>query len=74
MQACSLVLRVFYESMFLAIADDVLIVQESMKMELRLAAPCDGIVATLACAEGDMVERHGLLAEVQPQDAPQAAP
>jgi 3-methylcrotonyl-CoA carboxylase alpha subunit len=53
-------------------AGDILIVQESMKMELRLSAPCD-VVAALACAEGDMVERHGLLAEVQPQDAPATA-
>ncbi|MDP6708034.1 MAG: biotin carboxylase N-terminal domain-containing protein [Alphaproteobacteria bacterium] len=52
-------------------AGDILIVQESMKMELRLAAPCDGVVAALACAEGDMVERHGLLAEVHHQEIPE---
>jgi 3-methylcrotonyl-CoA carboxylase alpha subunit len=47
-------------------AGDVLVVQESMKMEIRLTAPCDGVVATLACAEGDMVARHAFIAEVRP--------
>jgi biotin carboxyl carrier protein len=37
-----------------------------MKMEIRLTAPCDGVVATLACAEGDMVARHAFIAEVRP--------
>ncbi|MDP6692344.1 MAG: acetyl-CoA carboxylase biotin carboxyl carrier protein subunit, partial [Alphaproteobacteria bacterium] len=45
---------------------DVLVVQESMKMEIRLTAPCDGVVAALTCAEGDMVARHAFIAEVRP--------
>ncbi len=48
---------------------DVLVVQESMKMEIRLTAPCDGVVRALACAEGDMIERHDFVVEVQPLDA-----
>ena len=47
---------------------DVLVVQESMKMEIRLTAPCDGVLAALTCAEGDMVERHAFIAEVEPLD------
>ncbi len=46
-------------------AGDILIVQESMKMELRVAAPCDGVVSVLNCAEGDMIERHSAVAEIQ---------
>jgi biotin carboxyl carrier protein len=40
-----------------------------MKMEIRLTAPCDGVVMTLSCSEGDMIERHGFVAEVQPPEA-----
>jgi 3-methylcrotonyl-CoA carboxylase alpha subunit len=47
-------------------AGDVLVVQESMKMELRIAAPCDGVVTRIGCAEGDMIERHAFVAEVEP--------
>jgi len=49
-------------------AGDVLVVQESMKMEIRLTAPCDGVVAALTCAEGDMVARHAFIAEVRPDE------
>jgi len=49
-------------------AGDVLVVQESMKMEIRLTAPCDGVLAVLSCAEGDMVERHAFIAEVEPRE------
>ncbi len=47
-------------------AGEVLAVQESMKMELRIVAPCDGTVARIGCAEGDLVERHTFVAEVEP--------
>ncbi|MEE8546034.1 MAG: biotin/lipoyl-containing protein, partial [Alphaproteobacteria bacterium] len=50
-------------------AGDILMVQESMKMELRLTAPCDGVVEKIACAEGDMIERHSVVAEVRPDQA-----
>ncbi|MBU6499245.1 MAG: hypothetical protein KGQ40_12020, partial [Rhodospirillales bacterium] len=33
-----------------------LIVLEAMKMELTLSAAMDGVVASLRCAEGDMVQ------------------
>ncbi|MCM3562708.1 acetyl/propionyl/methylcrotonyl-CoA carboxylase subunit alpha [Hydrogenophaga intermedia] len=45
-------------------AGQTLIVLESMKMELHVSAPFDGVVAGIRCAVGDMVERHQLLAEV----------
>lgn len=45
---------------------DVLIVQESMKMELTIEAPCNGTVAAVKCAEADMVERHQVLVEISP--------
>jgi 3-methylcrotonyl-CoA carboxylase alpha subunit len=47
-------------------AGDILVVQESMKMELRIAAPCDGVVARIGCVEGDMVERHSFVVELEP--------
>lgn len=43
---------------------DVLILQESMKMELTIEAPCDGTVTAVKCAEGEMVERHQILVEI----------
>jgi 3-methylcrotonyl-CoA carboxylase alpha subunit len=33
-----------------------LILLEAMKMELPLRAPADGIVESLACADGDLVQ------------------
>lgn len=43
----------------------VLVVEESMKMELSVEAPCAGVVSAIHCAEGSMVERHQVLAEVE---------
>jgi 3-methylcrotonyl-CoA carboxylase alpha subunit len=45
-------------------AGQTLIVLESMKMELHVSAPFNGVLAGIRCAVGDMVERHQLLAEV----------
>lgn len=42
-----------------------LIVLESMKMEIGIDAPHDGVIASLNCAIGDLVERHTLLAVVE---------
>jgi geranyl-CoA carboxylase alpha subunit len=42
-----------------------LIVLESMKMEHTLPAPCDGVLAELACAVGDQVAPGKLLARVE---------
>lgn len=46
---------------------EVLLVQESMKMELNIESPCDGTVAAVNCAERDMVERHQVLIDVTPE-------
>lgn len=46
---------------------DVLVVLEAMKMEIRITAPHDGIVAKLLVAEGDIVDRGQTLAEVKPE-------
>ncbi len=43
---------------------DVLVVLESMKMELQVVAPADGVVGALTVGEGDQVERGQVLVEV----------
>jgi 3-methylcrotonyl-CoA carboxylase alpha subunit len=43
---------------------EVVLVLESMKMELRVCAPHDGVVRDLRCRPGDMVERNAVLAVV----------
>ncbi|MBL8383570.1 MAG: ATP-grasp domain-containing protein [Burkholderiales bacterium] len=45
-------------------AGETVIVLESMKMELPVAAPFDGTLSRLACEVGQMVERHQVLGEV----------
>ena len=45
------------------------VVLESMKMELHVAAPFDATVQVLHCQLGEMVERGALLAEVAPAGA-----
>lgn len=45
-------------------AGDVLIIQESMKIEIQISAPRDGTVVKLNCNTGDMIERHSVIAEV----------
>lgn len=37
-------------------AGDTLVVLEAMKMELPIRAPRDGVVKTVACAKGDLVQ------------------
>ena len=44
---------------------DTLVLLEAMKMELRIAAPVDGVVAQVCCAAGDVVERGQVLVEMQ---------
>jgi biotin carboxyl carrier protein len=44
---------------------DTLVLLEAMKMELRIAAPVDGIVTQVCCAAGDVVERGQVLVEMQ---------
>ncbi|RJG02665.1 biotin carboxylase N-terminal domain-containing protein [Noviherbaspirillum sedimenti] len=45
--------------------NDVLVILESMKMELSIHAPCSGTVSAVVCANGDMVERHQLIVEIE---------
>jgi 3-methylcrotonyl-CoA carboxylase alpha subunit len=47
-------------------ADDVLALQDSMKMEFSIRAPWDGIVTELACEEDEMVERHSHIITMEP--------
>lgn len=45
---------------------DVLLIEESMKMEMTLTAPIDGVVTALHCRVGDVVERSQCLVELEP--------
>jgi 3-methylcrotonyl-CoA carboxylase alpha subunit len=45
---------------------DVLVIEESMKMEMSLAAPMDGVVTAVRCREGEVVERNQILIELEP--------
>ena len=45
---------------------DVLVIEESMKMEMSLAAPMDGVVTVVRCREGEVVERNQILIELEP--------
>jgi 3-methylcrotonyl-CoA carboxylase alpha subunit len=43
---------------------EVAVVMESMKMELRIASKVDGVVASVNCKAGDMIERNAVVAVV----------
>ena len=47
-------------------AGDVVIVMESMKMELRIASEIDGVVASVRCKAGETVGRNSIVAIVEP--------
>lgn len=47
-------------------ANDILALQDSMKMEFSIRAPWDGIVTELACEEDEMVERHSHIITMEP--------
>ncbi len=47
--------------------DDPLLILEAMKMEHRLAAPRDGIIAEVLCSEGDQVAQSALLIKLEPE-------
>ncbi|MCX7899718.1 MAG: acetyl-CoA carboxylase biotin carboxyl carrier protein subunit, partial [Methylocystis sp.] len=49
--------------------DALLIVLEAMKMEIRMTAPRDGVIAGVYCAEGDMT-REGMELIAFAEDAP----
>ncbi|MCB9536490.1 MAG: biotin/lipoyl-binding carrier protein [Myxococcales bacterium] len=44
--------------------DDVLIILESMKMEMPIEAPFDGTITEILCAEGDAVQEGQVLARI----------
>jgi 3-methylcrotonyl-CoA carboxylase alpha subunit len=44
---------------------DTLLVLEAMKMELPVRAPVDGIVTSVACSEGDLVQAGVILVELE---------
>jgi 3-methylcrotonyl-CoA carboxylase alpha subunit len=47
----------------------VLLVLEAMKMEMSLTASMDGVVASLRCAAGDMVQEGVDLVTFEQEDA-----
>ena len=44
--------------------EDVLLILESMKMEIPVEAPCSGRISEIRVAEGDQVEEGAVLAVV----------
>ncbi len=47
---------------------DTVIVIESMKMELRIVSEIEGTVTSINCSEGETVERHAVVAVVEPEE------
>jgi biotin carboxyl carrier protein len=47
---------------------DPLVTLEAMKMESRITAPRDGVVKSVGCTVGEVVERGRLLVELRPED------
>lgn len=47
-------------------AGQTVVIMESMKMELSLAAPCDGTVTAVNTAEGDKVDQGAVLVTLAP--------
>ena len=45
--------------------EDVLLIIESMKMEIPVEAPCDGVVSEIRVAEGDAIEEGAVLAVIE---------
>jgi len=45
--------------------EDVLMIIESMKMEIPVEAPCGGTLARIAVAEGDAIEEGMILAVIE---------
>ena len=44
--------------------DDVIMIIESMKMEIPVEAPCDGTISEIRVAEGDSIEEGKILAMI----------
>jgi 3-methylcrotonyl-CoA carboxylase alpha subunit len=47
---------------------DTLILLDAMKMELPLRSPRAGVVRTIACREGELVQPDVLLIDIEPQE------
>ncbi|HXH28903.1 MAG TPA: biotin/lipoyl-binding carrier protein [Candidatus Polarisedimenticolia bacterium] len=45
--------------------EDVLLILESMKMEIPVESPCAGRVAEIRVAEGDSIEEGSILAVIE---------
>ena len=45
--------------------EDVIMIIESMKMEIPVEAPCHGTIASIAVAEGDSIEEGMVLAVIE---------
>jgi len=45
--------------------NDVVVLLEAMKMELPVRAPSDGVVASISCREGELVQADAVLAELK---------
>ena len=45
--------------------EDVILIIESMKMEIPVEAPCAGTIVRIAVAEGDSVEEGMILAVIE---------
>jgi acetyl-CoA carboxylase biotin carboxyl carrier protein len=46
-------------------AEEVILIIESMKMEIPVEAPCSGRLAELRVAEGDAIEEGAILAVIE---------
>ena len=44
--------------------EDVIMIIESMKMEIPVEAPCDGRISEIRVAEGDSIEEGAILAVI----------
>jgi biotin carboxyl carrier protein len=62
------VLQVRVENGQSVAAGDVLVILESMKMELAITAPVDGIVSGVTLSPGDRVELGQALVAILPAD------
>jgi len=47
------------------VAEDVILILESMKMEIPVEAPCAGRIAELRVSEGENVEEGAVLAVIE---------
>lgn len=45
--------------------EDVIMIIESMKMEIPVEAPCDGCISEIRVAEGDAIEEGAILAVLE---------